>query len=118
MNSELLVNARLKIHPGKLQEFKAAAQLCLKSVREKDKGTLQYDWFLNDDETECFVFERYNDSQSLMDHMANLGDTMGALLSCGEFSAEVFGTPSKELLAATAGMDIKIYHYFQRLDEV
>ena len=116
MNNELTVNARLKIHPGKLAVFKTLAQACLIAVREKDKGTLQYDWFLNDEETESVVIERYLDSPSLMEHMANLGDTFGAILSLGDFSAEVYGSPSEELRNATASMDIKIYHYTQGLD--
>ena len=31
------------------------AASAMQSVREKDSGTLQYDWFFNNDETECVV---------------------------------------------------------------
>ena len=44
--------ARLKIHEGKLEEFRRLAALCVRSVRTKDSGTLQYDYFFNDDYTE------------------------------------------------------------------
>jgi quinol monooxygenase YgiN len=47
--SEILVIARLKIHDGKLEEFKRVAEKCLQSVRTKDSGTLQYDWFFSED---------------------------------------------------------------------
>jgi hypothetical protein len=40
--SEILVIARLKIHDGKLEEFKRVAKKCMQSVRAKDSGTLQY----------------------------------------------------------------------------
>jgi quinol monooxygenase YgiN len=43
--------ARLKIHDGKLEEFKGLAALCVNSVRTKDSGTLQYDYFFNDEYT-------------------------------------------------------------------
>ena len=46
--STLLVIARLAIHAGKLDEFRRLAAARLKLVRERDKGTLQYDWFFND----------------------------------------------------------------------
>jgi hypothetical protein len=39
--SELLCIARLKIHHGKLDEFKHLAARCVELVRTKDTGTLQ-----------------------------------------------------------------------------
>jgi quinol monooxygenase YgiN len=45
-------------------------------VRTKDTGTLQYEMYFNHDNTECLAFERYRDSQALLDHVENLGDTM------------------------------------------
>src|SRR5438477_8595221 len=47
--SELHAIARLKIHHGKLEEFKRLAVKCMESVRTRDSGTLQYDWFFSDD---------------------------------------------------------------------
>src|SRR5438552_8168577 len=60
--SELHAIARLKIHHGKLEEFKRLAVKCMESVRTRDSGTLQYDWFFSDDHSECVVRERYRDS--------------------------------------------------------
>ena len=41
--------ARLKIHHGKLEEFKLLAANCMESVRTRDTGTgtLQYDRFFS-----------------------------------------------------------------------
>ena len=64
---------------------------CMKSVKEKDTGTLQYDWFLDADQTECVVREHYKDSDAAMEHMGNLGDLLGALLSVCDMSLEVYG---------------------------
>ena len=71
--SELQCVARLKIHDGKLDEFKRLAAKCAELVRTKDTGTLQYRVVFNSDNTECLVFERYRDSQALLDHHKNLG---------------------------------------------
>ena len=71
--SELQCVARLKIHDGKLDEFKRLAAKCAELVRTKDTGTLQYELYFNSDNTECLVFERYRDSQALLDHHKNLG---------------------------------------------
>jgi quinol monooxygenase YgiN len=113
--SALQVTARLKIHEGKLAEFKEVAAQCMQSVREKDSGTLQYDWFFNADETECVVRETYRDSDAVFEHIGNLGDTMGALLSVCDMDLEVYGSPSAELVAATAEMAPKLYSPLQSI---
>jgi hypothetical protein len=63
---ELQVTARLKIRDGQFEAFKAAAKECLRSVVERDDGTLQYDWFLNEAKTECVVRETYRDSDAVL----------------------------------------------------
>jgi quinol monooxygenase YgiN len=110
--SELQVTARLKVHDGKLAEFKAAAEGCVTSVRENDSGTLQYDWFFNEDETECVVRERYRDSDAVLEHIANMGDAFGALLGVCDIQLEVYGDPSPELVAASEGLSVEVFKFF------
>src|SRR5688572_31284745 len=110
--SELQCVARLKIHDGKLDEFKRLAAECAELVRAKDTGTLQYESYLNSDNTECLVFERYRDSQALMDHLRNMGETMTAILETCSASGEICGTPSPELAARFAGSPVQIYRPF------
>ena len=47
--------ARFKFHEGKLEEFKRLSAQCMEIVRTKDTGTLQYDIYFNDDQSECVV---------------------------------------------------------------
>ncbi len=68
--SELQGIARFKFHEGKLEEFKRLADQCMEIVRTKDTGTLQYDVYFNDDQSECIVHERYRDSEALIQHAA------------------------------------------------
>ena len=72
--SELQAIVRFKFHEGKLEEYKRLAAQCMEIVRTKDTGTLQYDTYFNDDQSECIVLERYRDSEALIEHLANLGD--------------------------------------------
>ena len=109
------VTARATIHEGKLEEFKALAAQCMRTVREQDPGTLQYDWFLNEAQTECVVRETYIDSESVLKHMANLGATMGAILAVCDWTFEVFGSPSPELVKAAASLSPKVYSPFQSI---
>ena len=111
--SELQCVARRKIHHGKLDEFKRLAAQCAALVRTKDTGTLQYELYFNSDNTECLVFERYRDSQALLDHHKNLGDTMAAMLQTCSGSGEICGTPSPELLEQLKDSPVQVYKPFQ-----
>jgi quinol monooxygenase YgiN len=107
--------ARLKIHPGKLQEFKDLQAQCMAVVRAKDTGTLQYETFFNDDSSECIVYERYRDSDALLEHFANLGALTTALFQVCSGSGELLGTPSAQLRMVLKGSPVRIYEPYQSL---
>ena len=110
--SELQGIARFKFHEGKLEEFKRLSAQCMEIVRTKDPGTLQYDIYFNDDESECIVLERYRDSEALIQHAANLGDLMEATLATGTVSGELLGEPSAELRANLADAPVRLFTPF------
>ena len=107
--SKLELIAKFKIHPGKVEDFKAWSEQCKESVRTKDTGTLRYDWYMNEDESECVVLETYSSSEAVLEHSANLGELMGAGLALGDLTGEVFGEASQELKDALAGLEISYY---------
>jgi quinol monooxygenase YgiN len=109
------VTARLTIHEGKLERFKELAAQCMQLVRERDSGTLQYDWFFNENHTECVLRETYKDSRAVLEHIANLGLTLAAFPSVCDSAYELYGSPSDELLKATAGLALRIYSPFQSI---
>jgi len=80
-SGDLMGIARLKIHGGKLEEFKRLSAYAMEIVRTKDSGASQYDIYFNDDQSECMVLERYRDSEVLDERLANLGDLAGAILA-------------------------------------
>ena len=96
--SELLGIARFKFHEGKLGEFKRLSAQAMEIVRTKDSGTLQYDTYFNDDQSECVVIERYRDSEAAIEHAANLADLSAAVLATvSVVHGELLGEPSEEL---------------------
>jgi quinol monooxygenase YgiN len=106
---ELLGIARFKIHEGKLEEFKRMSAQAMEIVRTKDTGTLQYDTFFNDDQSECFVIERYRDSEAAMEHAAHLGELSAAILAIvSVVHGELLGEPSAELRANLAGSEVPV----------
>jgi quinol monooxygenase YgiN len=105
--SELVGIARFKMHEGKLDEFKRLSAQAMEIVRTKDSGTLQYDTYFNDDESECVVIERYRDSEAAMEHAANLAELSAAILeTVSVVHGEVLGEPSAELRANLANSDV------------
>jgi hypothetical protein len=85
---------------------------CMEIVRTKDTGTLQYEIYFNDDQSECIVHERYRDSEALIEHTAHLGDMMEAILATGSVSGELLGEPSAELRAKMADSEVRLFTPF------
>ena len=113
--SELQGIARFKFDDGKLEEFKRLSAQCMEIVRTKDTGTLQYEIYFNDDQSECIVLERYKDSEALIQHAANVGDLMEAILATGSVSGELLGEPSADLRAQLAGGPVRLFTPFQSM---
>ena len=88
---------------------------CMEIVRTKDTGTLQYDIYFNDDQSECIVHERYRDSEALIEHTAHLGDLMEAILATGSVSGELLVEPSTELRAKLADSEVRLFTPFQSM---
>ncbi len=62
MSEELIGIGRLRLHEGKLEEFKRLSAHVMEIVRTMDTGTLQFEIYFNDDQSECILIERYKDS--------------------------------------------------------
>ena len=107
--SELLGVARFKFHEGKRDEYLRLSDQAREIVRTKDSGTLQYDLYLNDDQSECMFIERYRDSEAAIEHAANLGHLFDEVLATvSVVHGELLGEPSAELRAKLAGSDVPV----------
>jgi quinol monooxygenase YgiN len=95
------VRAHLKVRDGQLEGFKRQAAEMMRVTREKDTGTLAYDWFLSKDGTECQVREAYVDADALVEHALNVREAREAMFA--EFAYDhkmtFYGDPSPRLLA-------------------
>jgi quinol monooxygenase YgiN len=112
---ELQGIVRLTFHAGKVDEFKRLSAECLEIVRTKDVGTLQYDTYFNDDESECIVLERFRDSDALILHGQNMAPLMESIMATGTVSGELLGDLSEELRAQMAGSPVGLFTLFQAL---
>jgi quinol monooxygenase YgiN len=98
--SQFEVRARLKVREGQLEGFKRQAAEMMRQAREKDTGTLAYDWFLSKDGTQCEVREAYVDADALVEHAFNVREARDALFA--EFAYDhkmaFYGDPSPRLV--------------------
>lgn len=114
------VRARLKVRDGQLEGFKEQAAEMMRQTREKDTGTLAYDWFLSVDGSECEVREAYVDADALVDHAFNVREARDAMFEkfADDHRMAFYGEPSLRLaeLVNRVGVDVTQYTLLQTLE--
>jgi quinol monooxygenase YgiN len=70
---------RFKLRDDELEQFKRLSVQLMETALSKDTGTVQYEIYFNDDQSECIVLERYRDSEALVEHAWHLGDSGTAI---------------------------------------
>jgi quinol monooxygenase YgiN len=116
------VTARLKVREGELDGFKEQAAEMMRQTKEKDTGTLRYDWFLSNDGTACEVREGYVDADALLEHANNVGEARAKLFRDFAYGHDmtIYGEPSPalaEAMDALAGVvQFNRFSFFQGLD--
>ena len=105
--SELLGIAQFKFKEGRREEYLRLSDQAAELVRANEPGTLQYDIFMNDDQSECIVIERYRDSEAAIAHAENLGHLFADVLATVTVvHGELLGEPSAQIRANLAGSDV------------
>jgi len=107
--TELLGIARFRFHEGKREEYLRLSDQATELVLANEPGTLQYDLYLNGDQSECMFIERYRDSEAAMEHAENLGHLFDAVLSTvSVVHGELLGEPNAELRSKLAGSEVPV----------
>jgi len=111
--SQFEVRARLKVRDGQLEGFKRQAAEMMRLTKEKDTGTLAYDWFLSNDGTECEVREAYVDPDALVEHGFHVREARDALFA--EFAYDhkmaFYGEPSPRLLELVNKIGVNVTYF-------
>jgi quinol monooxygenase YgiN len=106
---ELVGIARFRFHPGKVEEYKRLCEQAMEIVRAKEPGTLEYSIYLNEDETEAVVIERFVSSEALLEHGGNMSGISPAVLATGTVEGELLGEPNDELRAKLTGPEPELF---------
>ena len=81
----------------------------MERVRTRDPGTLQYEVFIFEDETEAIVFERYRDADSALEHFANISHLMEPLMATAGVTGELLGIPNETMRDQLGGDQTKLF---------
>jgi quinol monooxygenase YgiN len=118
--ANLELHAHLKIRPGQLEGFKAQAAELMRLTREKDTQTIRYDWFINENGTECEVHEAYLSGQGLIEHNTHVMDARAILFEryAYDHRMTVFGEVSQELreLGNKHAGGVAVFSFLQGLE--
>jgi len=108
---------RMRIHDGKLEAFKAvAAEILDIVIANGGDGTVDYDWFMNDDESECVVVETFADSEALLAHADRVNEPAVRMFGmCDLENLWLCGNPSPAVVEKTSAYGAGVYRYLQRL---
>ena len=115
----LEVHAHLKIRPGRPEGFKAQAAEIIRLTREKDTQTIRYDWFINEDGTECEVHETYLSGRGSIEHNTHVMERAVLFEKYAyDHRAGAFGEVSQSLreLANKHAGGIAVYSFLQGLE--
>ena len=118
--SHLELHAHLTIQPGQLEGFKAQAAEIMRITREQDTKTLRYDWFIDEDATECEVHEAYVNEEGLIEHNLHVMDARAVLFERYAFDHRMtaFGEVSQQLrdLGTKHAGGLAVYSFLQGLE--
>ncbi len=113
---ELIGIARFRFHPGRVEEYKRLSAEAMEIVRAKERGTLEYSIYLNADESEAVVIERFESSEALLEHGANMAEISEKVLQTGIVEGELLGEPSDELRAKLTGPEPELFSPYLTLN--
>lgn len=115
----LEVHAHMRIRPGQMEGFTAQAAEIMRLTREHDTQTVRYDWFIDEDGTECEVHETYLSAEGLIEHNAHVMAARETLFERYAYDHRMtaFGEVSEELreLADKHAGGIAVYSFLQGL---
>jgi quinol monooxygenase YgiN len=97
----LRVTAEFRIRAGKDEAFRLIMRALESAVREHDKGTLIYDWYISPDGRTAFVHEHYESTDAFIAHAMRAASEIGRLAEVGDFLHVTFAGEPSEFIKKT-----------------
>ena len=107
--------AEFNIEEGKIEEYKKLVQDISRVVKANEPYTINYEFYLNSDETTCIVHESYANSEAILAHNAGVASQtiLPKIFSVSMISRfDVYGNSSEELQKVLTSFGPQTYNLF------
>jgi quinol monooxygenase YgiN len=114
-DNQVHVRAEFTIIEGKIDEFKKLIQDMSRMVEANEPDTIDYEFYLNSDETKCMVHETYVNSEAALVHNDSIASQtiLPKIFSVARLNRfDFYGKPSKELRELITSLNPQIYNLF------
>ena len=116
MSNHIVTDFELSIKEGKLDDFKAIVNTMIEMTDVNEPNTVVYEWYINEDGSECHLLETFKDSDAFMTHLGNVGHMFETLFGFATMTrAKIYGSPSTELREALDPLGVEYFGYFNGL---
>ena len=75
----IVTDFQMSIKEGKLENFKSIVNTMIEITDVSEPNTLVYEYYINEDGTECHLLETFKDSEAFMAHLTNVGHLFDTL---------------------------------------
>jgi quinol monooxygenase YgiN len=107
--AEFIINERKK------EEYKKLIQEMSRMVETNEPDTINYEFYLNKDETKCIVHETYANSEAALAHNNSVASQiiLPKIFDVAKINRfDVYGNPSEELQKLLASFGAQTYNLF------
>ena len=114
-HNQIHFRAEFTIEEGKIEEYKKLVQDMSRVIKANEPDTINYQFYLNRDETEGIVHETYANSKAVLAHNAGVASQtiLPKIFSVSRISRfDVYGNPSEELQKVLTSFGPQTYNLF------
>ena len=107
--------AEFTIKEGKVEEYKKLVQDMSRVVEANEPDIINYEFYLNRDETKCIVHETYGNSETALAHTTSIASQtiLPKIFNISKINRfDVYGNPSEELQKVLASFSPQTYNLF------
>jgi quinol monooxygenase YgiN len=115
MSENIHIRAYFNIEKNNVEQFKKLIKEMSEVVETNEPETLEYRFYLNEDETKCVAHETYADSKAALTHNDSAASKtiLPSIFNiCQLNRLDVYGNPSDELKMVLAGLNSQIFNLF------
>ena len=114
-HNQIHFRAEFTIEEGKIEEYKKLVQDMSRVVEANEPDTINYQFYINREETRCIVHETYANSEAILAHNVGVASQtiLPKIFSVSRISRfDVYGNPSEELQKVLTSLGPQTYNLF------